>query len=276
MPRSAAPLSLVLIAAACAKSEPPPPPPGPPAMVDVTATDYAFAMPDTLTSGATTFHLIDNGTEFHHIQLVRLDEGKTAADLQALAPGTNPPTWFHEVGGPNGVRPGGGESWSTVDLAPGNYVAICMIPSPSDNKPHFMKGMVHPFVVVPAAEKRVAAEAHFTLTLNDFSFTWSAPPPAGMHDIRVVNAGPQSHEVLIVRLDAGKKAEDLVTWFGAGMKGPPPGEPIGGVTAIAPGGENVIKVNLTPGTYGLYCFLEDVTDHKMHLEHGMVSQFTVQ
>jgi hypothetical protein len=269
-----------ILVAACAKSEPPPPPPappGPPAVVQVIATEYAFQMPDTLTAGATTFHLVDNGAEVHHIQIARLEQGKTVADLQELKPGTPPPAWFVEIGGPNTPRPGGGESWGTVDLTPGNYVALCFIPSPApDNRPHFVKGMVHPFVVVPTEEKREAPAPHFTLTLNDFSFNFSNPLPAGTHDIRVVNAGPQAHEVLFVRLDPGKKAGDLLTWFGAGMKGPPPGEPIGGTTGIAPNGENIIKVNLTPGEYALYCFLDDVTDHKMHFEHGMVSQFTVQ
>ncbi len=276
MHRPLASLSLVLIAAACARSEPPPPP-GPPVVVEVVATDFAFAMPDTLTSGATTFHLVGNGVEVHHLQIVRLDSGKTVADLQVLASGAVTPAWFVEIGGPNLARAGGGESWSTVDLAPGNYVALCFIPSPApDNRPHFVKGMVHPFVVVPATDAREAAAADFTLTLNDYSFVWSSPPPAGTHDIRVVNAGPQAHEVLFVRLEPGKSAQDVLAWVGAGMKGPPPGEPIGGTTGIRPTGENLIKLTLAPGDYALYCFVEDVTDHKSHIEHGMVTQFTVQ
>ena len=116
-------------------------------------------------------------------------------------------------------HPGGGEVSTTLDLAPGNYVALCFIPSPApDLKPHFTKGMVHPFVVVPTAEKREAPASHFTITLNDYNFNISAPIPAGIHDVRVVNAGPQAHEVLIVRLDPGKKAADLLAWFGKGMK----------------------------------------------------------
>jgi uncharacterized cupredoxin-like copper-binding protein len=119
-------------------------------------------------------------------------------------------------------------------------------------------------------------EAHFTVTLNDYSFTWSSPPPAGEHVIRVVNAGPQPHEVFIARLEPGKKAADLLAWFGSGMQGPPPGSAMGGTVGIRPGGEQQIRVNLTPGEYGLYCFIEDAGDHKPHFEHGMVTQFTVQ
>lgn len=283
MRRPPAPCSVLMLAAvmACAKSEPPPQPPpappGPPAIVRVVARDFAFEMPDTLTAGLTTFVLADSGAEMHHIQISRLEQGKTVADLVELKPGVAPPDWFVEIGGPNAAAPGGGEVSGTLDLAPGNYVALCFIPSPApDMKPHFTKGMVHPFVVVPTAEKREAAAPHFTITLNDYSFNLSAPIPAGTHDVRVVNAGPQAHEVLIVRLDPGKKATDLLTWFGKGMKGPPPGAPVGGTTGIAPNAENIVHLTLTPGEYGLYCFVDDEKDGKMHFEHGMVSQFTVQ
>ena len=264
---------------ACAKSEPAPPPapPGPPAAVQVVATDFAFVMPDTLTAGPTTFTLVNNGAELHHLQIVRLEEGKTAADLASVQPGTPPPAWMVFLGGPNAAVPGGGQVRGTVDLTPGSYVMICLIPSPApDMRPHLMKGMMRPFTVVPTTEQRVAAEAHFTVTLDDYSYAFSAPIPAGEHDVKVVNAGPQAHEVLFLKLAPGKNASDMMKWFAAGMTEPPPGEPIGGTSAISPNGVNIIHANFTPGEYALYCFVEDIKDHKMHIEHGMVHQFTVQ
>ena len=80
---------LVLAAAlACAKAEPPPPPPpGPPAVVQVVASDFAFRMPDTLTAGPTTFTLANSGAELHHLQIIRLEQGKTAADVSDSSPG---------------------------------------------------------------------------------------------------------------------------------------------------------------------------------------------
>lgn len=268
---------LVFTSLGCAKPEPPPPPPpGPPAAVQVVATDFAFQFPDTLTAGPTTFTLVNNGAEMHHIQIIRLDEGKTAADVAAIPPGTIPPSWAVLVGGPNGAVPGG-QVRGTVDLTAGNYVMLCFIPSPApDMRGHHMKGMMRPFTVLPASETRVAAAPHFTVTLNDYSFVFSAPIPAGEHDVKVVNAGPQAHEVLFVKLAPGKQAADLLQWFGAGMQGPPPGEAVGGTTGIAPNGENIVHINFTPGEYAMYCFVEDVKDLKMHFEHGMVSQFTVQ
>ena len=274
------PFPAILLTIACARQETPPPPaapPGPPVDVQVVASDFAFQIPDTLTAGPSTFTLVNNGAELHHLQILKLEEGKTAADLAALPAEAPPPSWVVEMGGPNPAGPGGGSARTTVDLSEGNYVAICFIPSPApDNRPHVAKGMLRPFTVVPATAARGMPEAHFTLTLNDYNFDFSAPVPAGEHAIKVVNAGPQAHEVVIIKLDSGKKAGDLLAWFGAGMKGPPPGQAVGGAAGIKPDGENVIHVNLTPGEYGLYCFVPDVKDGKMHIEHGMVSQFTVQ
>src|SRR5678815_2352898 len=51
--------------------------------VTVTATDYSFAAPDTIPAGLTELRLLNRGTEMHHAMLVRLDAGKTMADLFA-------------------------------------------------------------------------------------------------------------------------------------------------------------------------------------------------
>ena len=54
-----------------------------PNMVTFTATDFAFQGPDTIPAGLTMFHLAANGQDLHHLQLLKLEEGKTYADLQA-------------------------------------------------------------------------------------------------------------------------------------------------------------------------------------------------
>jgi uncharacterized cupredoxin-like copper-binding protein len=62
----------------------------------------------------------------------------------------------------------------------------------------------------------------------------------------------------------------------AGMKGPPPVIPAGGVVGLAPGEENLLTVDLAPGEYALYCFVPDAKDGKEHVEHGMFKQITVK
>ena len=60
------------------------------------------------------------------------------------------PKWAVDVGGPNSPMPGG-ESSATLDLEPGNYVLVCVIPAMTDGQPHFMKGMVKEIIVAARA-----------------------------------------------------------------------------------------------------------------------------
>src|SRR5512146_1446003 len=91
----------------------------------VHAKDFAFDAPDSITAGWTTFHLVNDGPNLHHIQIVRLDSGKTAADfgaaMQASAKNhTAPPNWIVFAGGPNAPSPKA-EAEATVNMEPGNY-----------------------------------------------------------------------------------------------------------------------------------------------------------
>ena len=75
--------------------------------VTVVATDFKLALPNSLTAGPTTFRLVNRGRELHQLYLVRLADGRTAADLvNAIKAGGPPPPWATDVGGPNAVDPG--------------------------------------------------------------------------------------------------------------------------------------------------------------------------
>jgi hypothetical protein len=91
----------------------------------------------------------------------------------------------------------------------------------------------------------------------------------------VENAGPQAHEVVLLRLAPGKKVEDFAHWAETGLKGPPPAEPLGGVTVLDKGGRGSFEVELSPGDYGLICFVPDSKDGKPHLAHGMMKTIKV-
>lgn len=253
----------------------------PPArVVTITARDYAFDAPDTIPAGLTSFRLVNRGPELHHVQLIRLEAGKTMADfLGALRQGGPPPGWAHDVGGPNTPVPGG-ESNTAVELAPGRYAIACFIPSP-DGKPHFVKGMVRELIVAPArsASTRGARTVtpparRTTMTLSDYDFTLSAPLVAGAQTVRVRNVAAQAHEVLFVRLQPGKTAAQAAAWAEK-PEGPPPGAPVGGTTGIRRGGWNDVSLTLEPGEYALLCFLPDAKDGKPHVAHGMMKQFRV-
>ena len=251
------------------------PPKAAPAIVTVTATDYRFDAPATAPAGAVTIHLINHGKELHQVQLIKLEDGKTAADFaKALQTPGPPPSWIKFVGGPNGIAPGQ-EARATSVLAPGSYMYLCFIPS-QDGVMHAAKGMVRPFeVTATSGAATEAPAADVTITLTDYAFDSSQPLTAGPHTILVKNAGPQPHEIVLLKLAPGKKAEDFGRWAETGMKGPPPAEPLGGVGFLDKGSEGSFTADLTPGDYGFICFVPDAKDGKPHLAHGMMRTITV-
>jgi uncharacterized cupredoxin-like copper-binding protein len=248
--------------------------PAAPSAVTVTATDYSFDAPAELPAGLTTFHLVNQGPSIHHVQLVRFGEGKTFADFTAaLKAGGPPPKWVMMEGGPNPPEIGDTSS-TTVALEPGNYAMLCFVPGP-DGIPHVAKGMIRPLTVTAGAGATAAEpEAEVVMKLTDYDFELSKPITAGRHTIRVENAGPQEHELVIVKLDSGKEPMDFAKW-GEKMVGKPPGTLHGGVSGIMPGGKAFVEVELAPGEYGLICFVPDSKDGKGHYRHGMAKKVTV-
>jgi len=246
-----------------------------PNSVTVTATDYAFSMPDTLPSGPTKFQLVNHGHQLHHLFLVRLNAGKTAADLAASMkkPGPFPP-WAVEEGGPNGVDPATTSLATIVRLQPGHYAAVCIIPGP-DGVPHVMKGMVRDLIVRPAAGRSSAErKPTATISLIDYGFKFSTPLTVGHHLVLVKNDGKQTHELEIARLLPGKTPRDLGRWAEK-MSGPPPAHFVGGVSPIAPGRSNELALDLPPGHYVFLCFVPDAKDGKPHIAHGMARDFVI-
>ncbi len=241
----------------------------------IVAEDYKFAAPDTVPSGMMTIHLVDDGSELHHVAFVKLNDDKTMADVaQALKTQAPPPAWWVDYGGVNAPHPGGGMASTTQKLEPGNYALICFVPS-ADGMPHFAKGMVRPLTVTASTDADVAAPAaDVDMTLSDYTFTLSKPITSGKHTIRIESNGTQPHELQLVRLAPGKSAADVPLWVEKQV-GPPPGEPIGGVPAMQKGSTAYITVDFTPGEYALICFLPDAKDGKPHFTHGMIQQLHI-
>ena len=240
--------------------------------MSVVARDFAFEIPDTVPAGVTTIRLSNEGADMHHFFLVKLAEGKTLDDLLAETRGDVLPSWAVSLGGPNVAAPGGASA-VMVDLEPGHYAAMCVIPA-SDGIPHVAKGMSTSFVVVPSDIRTAAPPSDLVLTLADYDFRFSAPLTAGEHVIEVRTEAEQPHEVVMIQLAPGKTLDDMMGWV-AKPVGPPPGKPIGGTVGLTPGKMNVWALTLEPGEYALVCFLPDHKDGKPHFMHGMMKQITV-
>lgn len=247
-----------------------------PHQMTINATEYAFDAPDQVPAGLMTVHLVDNGSEMHHVAFVKLNDGKTMADVEQVLENPGPlPAWAVEYGGVNPSHPGGGMATTTEMLEPGNYALLCFVPS-ADGVPHFAKGMARALTVVPDSSAAAPPPtADITMTLDNYSFTTSKPITAGRHTIRIDNNASQPHELMLARLAPGKKAADIPAWV-LKPNGPPPAEPIGGVPALTKGHTAYVTADFTPGDYAFICFLTDAKDGKPHFTHGMIEQIHVQ
>ncbi|MDP1795136.1 MAG: hypothetical protein Q8K63_13455 [Acidimicrobiales bacterium] len=246
--------------------------------IDVTATDYAFAVPASITGGTVEMNYENNGKEPHFAAFAKINDGKTFADAKAVltapadTPASGPPPFAEWAGSPTADPGGSGKM--TFDLPAGTYALFCSIPA-ADGVSHAAKGMVTE-VTVTAGETVEQPEAAGTVTAADFSLT--APPELeeGSNVVALKNDGKQLHEINLIELPDGKTVDDVIAWFKA-PNGPPPNKSLSGV-AVAPGQTGTATVNLTKGsTYAFICVIPDVlSDFAPHLFKGMATgTFTV-
>jgi plastocyanin len=252
-------------------------------LVTVHAKEYAFVAPASIAAGTTTFRLVNDGKEPHQISIVQLAKGKTLADFVAAAKAMQPTPWAVGVGGPNTAGPGQTID-ATVSLDAGNYLLLCWVPSPGAPVPHLMKGMIQPLTVTaPGGVTQAGTATSYLpepvpdvhLELSEYGFKFSKRLTAGKHTIHVMNTGAQEHEAVFMKLAPGKKMKDVDAWFESGMKGPSPIEAMPGMAGLGKGRTASFTTTLTPGTYGLACYIPDAKDGKPHAMHGMVQEITV-
>ena len=249
-----------------------------PNVVNISASEYKFDAPAEIPAGMTTFTLTNGGKEIHHATLIKLDSGKTMNDMmagmKAMKPGTPPPGWVIPAGGANAAAPGNSTSL-TMNLEAGNYVLACFIPD-AKGVPHMMHGMTKALTVTPNATANTTPPASdVTLTLSNYKFDFSTPLTAGQHTIKIQTAPGQPHEFTLFQLAPGKTAADVVKFVEGGMKGAPPGMPIGGAAALSAGRDAFFTVDLKPGDYAAVCFLDDGKDGKPHYTHGMTQNIKI-
>ena len=262
---------LLLVGAACSDDEP-----ADPNAVTIQASEFGFAVGDgEPTPGVNTISLRNDGAIDHHLQLFRLDPGKTTEDLVAALsdPEAPFPTWILPSGGASVLSPGL-EASVTLDLREGEYALLCFIEEP-DGVPHFVKGMARDITVEGEEVAAEAPEESVTITGRDYALEAPGTLEVGELTLRFTNAGQDIHEVIFARLPDGPDVsdEDIVAFFLD--EGPPPfgGPPQfrGGVQAIIPGASQLGTLNLEPGRYLLLCGLPN-EEGIPHLALGMIRQ----
>ncbi|MCB0125986.1 MAG: hypothetical protein KDE58_27205 [Caldilineaceae bacterium] len=242
--------------------------------ITIMAHDFSFSVPAEIEAGLVRIKLEDHGQEPHHVQFARLNDGVTFEQfMAALQKGENealPLLTF-----PGGVAPidPNGVASAILDLAPGNYVLLCLVPSP-DGIPHLAKGMIAPVTVVEGGVQASTPEVQGTVKLVDFSFVLPSEIKAGKQIWEVVNEGSQLHEINLMKLADGKSMDDVAAWM-AKPEGAPPFSNVGGFNGIDAKKVGYMELDLTPGTYVAICHVPDPASGKAHDALGMVMPFTV-
>ncbi|MFZ1440703.1 MAG: hypothetical protein WAX12_20230 [Candidatus Microthrix subdominans] len=126
--------------------------------VEVSGKEYAFeGIPETLTSGRVAILFTNDGMEAHEIVVASKKEGVTESFDELLEiPEEEAMTKIDLKGGAHTPQQGD-ESLLISDFGPGDYAALCFIPSgtmmhdgeemPGDGPPHFIQGMKTEFTV---------------------------------------------------------------------------------------------------------------------------------
>lgn len=257
---------------------------GEPQIVEVTGADFIFEAPLEVASGWTTFRFTSEGNESHNMNVVRLNEGYGAHDLlEALSSDLDVVLEeVREVGtfvGGGSPAEQGETSEVVLNLEPGNYAIICMVPSPGDGVPHAFKGMVRELTVTEEPSGAPEPRHDLEMSLTDFAIDFPERIEAGNHNVLVSNdAAVEPHEVILARVapESEGEPENTIGWIDPG-DGPPPVELRGGMAALDVGESAIMATgDLEPGEYALICPLQKGPADTAHHMRGMVHRFTVE
>ncbi len=259
----------------------------------ITARDFRFDLPASIPGGYTEITLKNAGGADHHAMLMRLNEGKTVDEFMATARDKDLGALFsisRSMGGPGSINPGRQTS-VILDLQPGRYVVICMIPDAA-GMPHYKMGMLAPLTVTGATRAGTPPTAQTTVDLLDFSFI-DLPDkfPAGRHLWKVIDTSDQLHEMILNRLAPGVSFEQVKAMLMASPPdasstpknpdaSPPPAGPapfvgLAGVAPMSPGAIDWAVLDLMAGDYFAICYVPDVKTGAPHFMLGMIKPFTV-
>jgi hypothetical protein len=232
--------------------------------VELSGTEYAYVMPETIEGGWTTMEFANTGDEWHEFALAKIGGGKTIDDVRRYLADPKsqqqpPPDWVQ-------IRAGiptldAGESAAlTQTLEPGRYVLLCFLDAP-DGKSHIAHGMLRAFEVEGDAGAR-APETDATLRLGG---GLEAPTvDAGERTLELRNDGDKPGSVFLTAFEPGKTEKDLQRWEENGMRGPAPARFLGGAIDVPPHSSVYYTVTLEQGRE--YTLFDD--------EHGIQRSFT--
>ncbi len=240
--------------------------------VDVIASEYQFAAPESIDAGLITFHVTNPGSVIHQMVVYQLLPGaRLDSTLAVLRANARRPDHVLKRGGVEFIAPRDTQV-VTMALAPGEYVLLCGLPVVNSSATHLALGMLRPLRVVAAAGWSAAAHpdslplADNTLRLVEYDFAFDKPLHAGTQTVRVEDDGQQQHNWLLARVAPGTTIAQIDAFNG---KGPEPWTNVGGAGVLDPGQAMLATIRLPAGWYMHSCMVADAKDHKPHFMHGM-------
>ena len=264
----------LIAAAASARHASPRVPPGT-NTVEITAREYGYAGPDTIPAGLDGARPGERGIRLAGVRLVRLDQGVPRRSRDCAWPGGPWPGGRH---GQQPQRRGPSTSAASLHGAAARALRECLLfhsqaPTASIASPRVSSRDLS--VTGTADSEFSEPRADIEVRLVDYAFQLSAPLAPGRQTLRVHNAGPQTHEVELLRLLPGKTLPDWDRWVRGGMKGEAPAVLIGGIVGLAPGRHAYFITRIEPGRHVLLCYAPDARDGKSHKAHGMVREIEI-
>lgn len=225
-------------------------------------SDSMLDVPRSIPAGRTAVAVRNTSSEPHRVTLMRvLDEGSAQATPATLAP-----TWSAQAIFPGfpGTVPPRTTSYAVVDLLPGQYVVGSGV---------ILKTLtVTETKTLVATPKAADPEADATVTLFEYDFQLPASITSGDQLWKVVNAGREPHELVLVAVPDGTTRDELLDVVENGYVA---GDPAGGLDMLSPGAVAWIEVDVAPGTYAAVCYVIDPSTGQPHAMEGMIEVFTV-
>jgi hypothetical protein len=272
---------VALVIGACGEAATPAPTPSPtpvaPPELVVDAADGTFTAPDTVAAGWIKLSAKNLKPQGQCGFLVRLNDNTTpAAFAEAIKAGPTPQV--QAMVSLEGFIPQAAPNEIYLRARSGPHAFVCFVAG-AGGPPVAKLKMV---TVIPATGQAAAEpKSEVTITERDFVFDFPAELKSGPKIVKILNMGQQTHEMLIVKLAAGKTLADLIALASTPPTpgqppSPPPFEMVGGIGPVAPGGAAVVTLDLKPGTYHALCFIPDTSTKKPHIALGMVQEITVR
>lgn len=235
-------------------------------VLSVVLDEYNFAFSGEPISDTLTIKIENVGEEIHELAMGRLEEGKTIDDVRAAlaAAGEEEPDLdsvfeggdeepIDDLGGAH--FPGSELSVTGSGITPGDYVAMCFVPS-SDGKPHHELGMIEEFTI-GEGEAADEPEPDATYTVTEDGLDGPDSLDAGVTVVHLVNDSTINREIQVGKLADGKTFKEAGEFFEQFDEGPPTAEgladsdnPIAFFSFIFDAEQDrFVTLDLTPGTW---------------------------